>query len=138
MKFSTTSDGILLVYDISRSKWISIDRSNFYFGFQGAVTHRLWLDVIGNTPSIQSSYRLIRDTVITGVSVNSKNNTTSDIRIMKNTSTLVYEFSLSSEAGKSIDNLNVNLDKDDVIQVLIYNVTGAINYPVVSVEVAWR
>lgn len=139
-RLNQNSDGILIFYDRSRSVWISISREVISFGIDHRnISSSRWMQMSGKVLSNTSGYKIPRDGIITSISIQSQNNTTCDFRIRKNGNTSnLHTTSLTNQSGKSDDNLNININSDDWLQVLLDINNGDIDYPVLSIEVAWR
>lgn len=134
------SNGILQFYDVSRSRWLSVTRHNICFGLDHKnITDDRWFNMTGTVGSNTSGYRIPRDCIITCITVQSQNNASCNIIVRKNdvTSTIT-SVSLSSEKGKTSDNLDVELDADDRIQLFLQITSGNVDYPEVIIELAWR
>ena len=138
--FTQTTDGLLVFYDASRSMNISITRQNISFGINHkSISSDRFLYATGSTQTYSTGYRIYRNGVVTAMSIQSSNNASATISLRKNNlTTSLYDLQLNSESGKSVDNLNVLLSENDWLQVYIHNITLAINYPIVTLEMAWR
>lgn len=136
--FNQTIDGILLFYDNIRTKWLSTSRESFLFGInhKNITTERYML--IGEVVASATGIRIPRNATITSISVQTKNTTTGSFKIRKNDSSVdLLTLTLSSEQGKSQNNISIDINQDDWLQVLISPVT-AIDYPILNLELAWR
>ena len=138
--FRQDSNGILQLFDSSRSQWLSVTRSNIYFGINHSnVSCNRWFDSIASVGSNTSSYRIPRNCTITSITIQSQNIANAEIGIRKNNITTdITNIPLSHESGKTLDNLNIELNQNDNIQVFLHVNTGNIDYPVVNIELAWR
>ena len=132
-------NGFLCIYDASRGKWLSVNRNTFIFGRKGNSSDQYLSYYAGNLVSNSSGLRLIRNATITGLTIQSDTISTFDISILKNkiTTPVVYTGSVLAGYGISIDNLNIDMNKDDFIQSLITALGTAVN-PVVILEYSWR
>ena len=45
---------------------------------------------------------------------------------------------LNNEIGKSLEDLNINLDINDYLQCYLEINSGNVDYPILLVELAWR
>jgi len=137
--FNQTSDGILLFYDTNRTKWLSTSREVFSFGIDHRnITSERYMETVGVITS-STGIRIPRNASITSIAVQTSNVATGVFRIRKNdVVTDIATLSLTSEQGKTQDNLSLDIDKDDWIQVLASPGAGQIDFPVLTLEIAWR
>lgn len=78
---------------------------------------------------------MLRDDIITGITAQTNSNDSWNLLILKNDgSTSIAHITLSNEAGKHANNINVN--EGDFIQA--YCLGSNINNPLASREFAWR
>lgn len=135
-----SSSGILFFKDSTLNSWISTSSIFISFGInQKNISSERWLTTI--SPSNINGFRLIRDAVIKSVSVNSQTNTNCSFIIKrKNDPTQeVYNITLTNESGKTLDNVNLKLNKDDIIQCYLKpHIDFDIDYPEVNIEIFWR
>jgi len=129
-------DGILYAYDGSRSKWLSVDRNNISWARALNATTNEYLRA-HNSASINNGYRMIRNATITAVSAQTNAAQSWQLLILKNDGTTSITFlTLTSEEGKHVNNVNIDVNEGDFIQA--YCLGTLINHPLASIEFAWR
>ena len=133
-------NGIFLFYDNSRNKYLSTSRESFSFGMNNRnISNDRWLTVISGIYSNLSGYRTYRNSTITSMSVQTQNSSDCIFHIRKNGVTSNFSpISLNNEKGKSLDNLDINLDVNDYLQCFLEVNSGNVDYPVLLIELAWR
>jgi len=131
-------DGIVYVYDATRSKWISINRMLLTFGRRGR-TRRQWLHFGGGSlPSNNSGFRLPRNAVILSLSGQFDSTGTGTFQLRKNDSASnIATLSVSSALGNHDTSLNVDLNEGDYLQCK-FQASTACEDPMLVVEIAWR
>lgn len=130
-----TSSGVWVGYDTNRSKWLSAFREKIFFSTNHKnVGNSRWM-AFENIPSNLGGYSTLRDATITSLKLYNSATTIASVKIYKNFSE-IYTVSLSTESSKTIDDINIDVDENEGIQVEI--VSGSLDYPVVSIELAWR
>lgn len=134
-----TFNGVLMYFDPDRQKWLSVGRQFLNFGLDNKnIGANRWLSVVGKSYSNTTGYRLIRNATITAVSIQTQHNTNCMFSIKKNfNAPSILDIILNNETGKEMDNLNFDLDKGDILQVLIESGSN-LNYPELLIEFAWR
>lgn len=140
--FNQDINGILKFYDNSRSMWISVAREVFSFGINHRdLNHSRYMFTAGKVATMSTGYRVPRDAVVTSITAQTRNSATCGFKLRKNNSaTDLYTLSLSSEQGKTQDNLAIlTVDEDDWMQIFM-NITGSnlVDFPVVDIELGWR
>ena len=136
------ANGILLFLDRSRSKYLSTSREVFTFG----INHKnlsaiMWLMATGRVRTITTGYKIPRNATITSVTVQTTNTVTNaSFNILRNNTTVppLTTLTLLGQVSASVDNLNININKDDWLQCRLIPVAGVVNYPLVVLELAWR
>jgi len=136
-------DGVLYCYDSTRLKWLSVQRELLVFGRKGRLTNG-WLSFgVGSLPSNNSGYRLLRNGVIIGMSVQCDKtvvNGSADIHVRRNDASpnITTLTILSGTYGSSDTNYNVNVLADEFLQCRVAKATsGGIEDPVVMIELAY-
>lgn len=134
------SNGILLFYDNSRSKYLSSSRESFSFGLPNRnISSNRWLMITSGIYSNLSGYRTYRNATITSLSVQTENLSYCTFYIRRNgTGSNIYPITLNNETGKSLDNLDENLNINDYLQCYLVINSGNVDYPNLLVELAWR
>jgi len=136
-------DGLLYVYDAVRLKWLSVNRELLVFGRKG-VSKNTWLSFcVGNLPSNNSGFRLMRNGVITSISAHADTtvvNGNADIHVRRNdASPNIATLTMASGThGTSDTNYNVNVLKDEFLQCYLEkSTTGGVEDVVVMMEMAY-
>lgn len=135
------SQGIVLFRDSSRNKDLSIDRETFSFGIDHRnITGKRWMKLIGSVIASTSGYKVPRDATITSMTVQSQNNIIQGrFNIRKNNSaTNVYTGIITSNNEFINNNLNIDINGGDYIQLFMSILSGNVDFPVVTIEIAWR
>ena len=134
------SNGIFLFYDNSRNKYISSSRESFSFGMDNRnISNNRWLTVTSGIYSNLSGYRTYRNSIITSMSIQTQNSSDCIFHIRKNgVSTNISPITLNNEIGKSLDNLDINLNINDYLQCYLEINSGNVDYPILLIELAWR
>jgi len=134
------SDGLAAVYDVSRSKHLSAARPVFTFGFNHRrAKPNFYLRSTGDLPSSASGYLLPRNATVTAITVKLADVGTGslDVQVERGgTFLLVSSVTLTGEDEKVLTGLDVDVQAGDALAVRVG--TGPVNFPVVSVELAWR
>lgn len=133
---SSDSNGIMTYYDNMRSMSLSTHRNTITFGINHAdITGSRYMTLISNTSSLNSSYAVFRNGIITALSIKCKNIANGQFKIFSN-DVEIYSTNLLNESVKIIDDLTVNFSANDIIRCMVISSSG-INYPVVMIEMAW-
>jgi len=131
-------DGILCIYDSTRAKWLSVQRQFLVFGRRRRVRNQYLNFCVGNLPSKNSGFRLVRDACIVSISGHLDNNGTCNMHVRRNDSaTNIASLSISSALGASDVSANVNLNADDYLQSYL-SASSDVEDPVCIIEIAWR
>ena len=131
-------NGILYLYDSSRSKWISTLRQVVGFGINHKnVKSPRWMGLIGKVKTPYSGYRIPRDGVITAVTVQLSQNGSATFQIRKNSSSIIHTLTLSSQNGLTQDSLDIEINSGDYLQCRVMP-SPSVSYPIVMVEISWR
>lgn len=131
-------DGIFCIYDNTRSKWLSIERSMLVFGRAGKSKDQYLPFYVGSLPSNNSGLRMMRNATIVGISGQLDNSGTCNFRIRKNdVTTDIVTLTLASVIGDQDATLNIDVSQGDYLQSYIEN-ANKVDDPVVMVEIAWR
>lgn len=133
----TVKGGIPFVYDTDRSKFVSIERKFLTFGRQGKSKNQYLNFGVGELPSNNSGFRMIRDAVITGLAGNLTNTGNCVVTVRKNNEATNIASLAISTVGNQVASLNINVDRGDYLQGYIEAPTK-VDDPVTIVELAWR
>jgi len=128
------NNGISLIFDNTRSKWLSTSRNCVDFFINNDVIYDQWM--IHNMWSNLQGYNIDRNSTITLISTQTKNNTSGIFKIITN-NTVLYSIELNNESKKIIDDLNIDISTDNSIKVLL-EVKNTVKYPILKIEYAWR
>ena len=133
--------GILLFYDQSRSTYISTDRETYRFGIGHVNINRpRWMILTGGGNTLTNGNLVPRNGVITCLSVSTKNTTTDCVFKIRSliAGPDITSISLLGTSSNVIDNLAININQNDRIRVFADVISGKLDYPELSVEIAWR
>ncbi len=131
-------DGILCIYDSTRSKWLSVQRQFLVFGRRRNVSNQYLNFCIGNLPSRNSGFRLVRDACIVSISGQLDSSGTCTMQVRRNdTATNISTLDITTSVGNSDTSININLSADDYMQCRIAAASD-VEDPVCLVEIAWR
>ena len=134
------SNGLLKFYDTTRHIDVSVMRTDMNFGInRPKITGKRWLSTTGKVLTNFNGNRVIRDGVITAITVQCLDFTRSEFYIRKvGSSSDLYMLNLNGVKGKTVDNLSILINADDVIQCYVQVVSGFLYYPELTLEIAWR
>ena len=138
--FRQLSDGILLYYDDSRNKFLSTARETISFGLNRRnVSTDMWLTTIASIPSNNSSYKLPRNGTIVSSTIQTQTPANCTFHFRKNgIATDIYTLQLIGSSSLVDNNVNIDVDTNDWIQVFMSVQSGNVDYPVLTIEFAWR
>jgi len=131
--------GILTFWDTSRSMFVGVDRENYEYG----INHKnirvpMWMMITSRIKSLAKGNVIPRNAMITCLTASAKALTNCEFEIyinnVLNTSVVMLT------ANKHIDeSLSIPLNLGDELSVLCNPLNGqVINYPSLTIEVAWR
>lgn len=130
--------GLLWVYDGSRSKWLSVDRFKPSAAEKGRVRNK-YLRVYDSQVMNLSGWRLPRDATLVGITAQTRDVYTWNLRVRKNKSdTNIASLVMTAEEGNHSTSLDIDLDEGDRLHFYADTPSGAIRDPLVWVEIAWR
>lgn len=130
-------DGILYVFDGSRSKWLSVDRVMIGWGRNSNNTTDEYLRQFNGSLSDENGWRMIRNGTITAITAQTNASSSWTLEIRKNDDiTNILILDLTSEEGKHNNNVNIDVNEGDFIQAFC-NGTDISN-PQTLIEIAWR
>ena len=134
----SVKDGELVIYDATRSKWISIARDAFVFGRRGNSKDQYLTFSAGALASNNSGLRMGQDATIVGITAQLDASGTCDIRVRKNDAAgNIASLSIAAALGAQDMTLNVDLAQGDFLQCYI-EATTAVEDPMVIVHIAYR
>ncbi|WP_299160609.1 hypothetical protein [uncultured Tenacibaculum sp.] len=132
-----STDGILYIYDNTRTKWLSVHRTMVGWGRNSNNTTNEYLRQFNGAQSNNNGWRMIRNGTITAISAQTNINQTWTIEIRKNdVTTVITSLTMTSVQGNHNNTINVNVNEGDFIQA--YCNGNSIDFPQVLIEIAWR
>lgn len=128
-------EGILYIYDDSRTKWISLQRYNVMFGAKRA--DGMFLGINDFTSNL-SGWPALRDCCITGVTAQASGGySAKKFYILQNNNQIpVFEFNLSSHYYAN-GNLNLPFDANDLIKILASSEYATTTNVIINLEIVW-
>lgn len=134
-------DGLLYLYDGTRTKWLSVDRIMLGWGRNSNNTTNEYLRQFNGAPSNNNGWRIIRNGTITAISAQSNINQDWTLEIYKNdanqaTTTPITSLTMTNEQGNHLSNINIDINEGDFIQA--YCNGASVDYPQALIEIAWR
>jgi len=131
-------DGILCIYDSTRSKWLSVQRQFLVFGRRGNSRNQ-YLGFYGSRlVSNNSGLRMARAATIVSMAGQIDASGTCTFNIRRNdTATNVENLTIAAAVGNEDISKNTDLNSGDFIQCQI-GATTAVNDPIIVIEIAWR
>jgi hypothetical protein len=137
---SIAQNGILMIHDNNRNKQLSVGRNLLSFSIPHRKVNPIrWLKYNNTMNSNVSGFRFIRNATIVGITVQTNGVGTGSFEVIEKvnaTSNIATTVTLTSESYKVIDNINIDINKNSIIEVK--SVSGEFSYPTFTVEFAWR
>lgn len=122
--------------NIRSNKWVSVDRQSLIFNRNRKNLLTQYLQ-FGSIPSSLHSQKILRNSTITAISVQTQNVCNAWFRIRKNgVAADLHSIQLSGVDSRIRDNITVDLVKGDYLQVYMEVTSGNVDYPVVLIEYA--
>ena len=122
--------------DIRSNKWVSVDRQSMVFSRQRSNLDTQYLQFAAIPTSIHSQ-RILRNSTITAISIQTNNPCNAWFRIRKNGVAIdIHSIQLSAVDSRIRDNITVDLVKGDYLQVYMEVTSGRVDYPVMLIEYA--
>ncbi|WP_282118155.1 beta strand repeat-containing protein [Maribacter aquivivus] len=135
--FVSNDDGILYIYDGTRSKWLSVDRTMVGWGRNSNNTSNEYLRQFNGALSNQNGWRIVRNGTITAISAQSDIDQTWTFEVRKNdATTVIASITMTGVQGNHNNTLNVDINEGDFIQA--YCNGTSVDYPETLIEIAWR
>jgi hypothetical protein len=133
-------DGNVIFYDDVRGKDLSVARHNLqFFSHQKKLIGKKWLEYASRLPSNLNSFMAQRNLTITNVSINIQSYARCIFRIYLNDNqSSIYSLNVVNEQSIVMDNLNIDVDKLDIIKCELEITSGFVDYPILNLEYAWR
>jgi len=130
-------NGIIYFYDRSRSKWLSITREFIFFNINhNNLQTSQWMIHNGIRSNIQG-YFISKNSTIISASFLSNNDSNSKIKLYNNDLNIL-NISISNQNKKIIEDLNLDIDKNQTIKTLLEIKNDIINFPTLKLELCWR
>lgn len=131
--------GQLYTYDLATDRWLSVQRQTLFFGRVGTTADQ-YLSMATGVVSDGVGYRLPRNAVITGMSVQSSTSKNYIIHIRKNDNETDLVSMVVAGFGASLTVLDQVIYTPDFVQCYLeFTGTGfGVDNPIVMVELAWR
>jgi hypothetical protein len=129
--------GILYTYDGTRSKWLSVERTQ-YIAAKNGNANDIYLRFADAIPSSETGVRIMRNATIVGLFAQTDVNETWILEVRRNgVVTVLTSLTMTGVSGNQATNINVDLAAGDELQ-LFANTTGNIKSPIAGIEIAWR
>ena len=132
-------NNMLCIYDSTRAKWLSVQRSTFAFGRSGSTKNQYLSFFAGNVVSNLSGLLMPYNATIVSISgqLSAIGTCNMDIRL-NNTATNSLILALSTVIGASSISSNLDMNAGDLMQAFLDTTTAGVSNPIMFVEVAWR
>jgi hypothetical protein len=133
-----TYNGMLYVYDSTRSKWLSVHRDVLVFGRRRNVRNQFLNFGVGNLASNNSGYRIPRNATIVAMTGQLDANGSCDMRVRRNdTAVNIATLNITSANGASDVSTNIDINANDYLQSYL-SASSSVNDPVFMIEIAYR
>jgi hypothetical protein len=133
------TDGILYIYDGTRSKWLSVSRFMVGWGNTGNVTATTYLNQFSSSSSLNNGWKMMRDGTITGITVQSNTAQTWTLQIRKGDfAAPITSLVITAAAGGTSILENIDVSAGDFLQAVVSASSGNVSNPQVLIEIAWR
>jgi hypothetical protein len=131
-------DGLLYIYDSTRTKWLSVHREILVFGRRRSVRNQYLNFAVGNLSSNNSGYRIPRNATIVAMTGQLDANGTCDMRVRRNdVATNIATLTITSANGAIDVSTNIDVNANDFLQSYL-SASSSVQDPVFMVELAWR
>lgn len=128
---------IMYMYDVGRAMWLSVQRQYLTFGRRNDTRNQYLNLGVGNMPSNNSGFRMIKNGAIVGLSAQVDDNSTCQFQVRSNDQPgVVASIDLSNELGAVNNSLGVAFDQDDYLQAYLSS-SSNVPDPVMIVEIAY-
>jgi hypothetical protein len=130
-------DGVMYSYDGTRSKWLSVDRKQYWAARDNGGVSNTYLYALDSVPTSVTGYRVLRNGTITGLVAQTSANSTWTLQVRRNgVVTAIATLSLSATTGSQTTTTNVDVSQGDRLQLFASG--SSIANPVAGLEIAWR
>jgi len=131
-------DGMLFIYDSTRTKWLSVQREVLVFGRRRKVKNQYLNFAVGNLASNNSGYRIPRNATIVAMTGQLDSNGTCDMRVRRNdTATNIATLSISNSNGAVDISTNIDINANDYLQSYL-SASNRVEDPVFMITIAYR
>jgi hypothetical protein len=131
-------NGVLCIYDGSRSKWLSVSRPTLAFGRSRKSKNQYLNFWVSETNSNMSGIRMPRNATIVSLSGQFETSGTGTFEIRKNDAIdVVASLDITSDVGNSNINIDTDVSEGDFLQCYISSYDG-VDTPIIFIELAWR
>ena len=131
-------DGLLYIYDSTRTKWLSVHREILVFGRRRSVRNQYLNFAVGNLASNNSGYRIPRNATIVAMTGQLDANGSCDMRVRRNdVPTNIATLSITSANGSVDTSTNIDINANDFLQSYL-SASSSVQDPVFMIEIAWR
>ncbi|SOU86649.1 hypothetical protein [Tenacibaculum dicentrarchi] len=135
--FVDSTNGILYIYDGTRMKWLSVDRTMIGWGRDNNNTTDQYLRQFNGAPSNKNGWRMIRNATITAITAQTDIDQTWTLEIRKNDgTTAIASLIMTNQQGNHNNILNIDVNEGDFIQA--YCNGTSVDFPQTLIEIAWR
>ncbi|MCD8451985.1 hypothetical protein LNI90_07800 [Tenacibaculum dicentrarchi] len=135
--FVDSTNGILYIYDGTRMKWLSVDRTMIGWGRDSNNTTDQYLRQFNGAPSNKNGWRMIRNATITAITAQTDIDQTWTLEIRKNDgTTAIASLIMTNQQGNHNNILNIDVNEGDFIQA--YCNGTSVDFPETLIEIAWR
>lgn len=135
--FISSDDGILYIYDGTRNKWLSVDRTMIGWGINNNNATYRYLKQFNGADSDKNGWRMIRNGTITSITAQTDSDNTWVLEIRKNDSvTPIATLNINNTTGNHNTALDIDFDEGDYLQA--YCNGEDVNRPETLIEIAWR
>jgi len=131
-------DGIMYMYDGTRTKWLSVHRETFAFGKDGPSKNVYMRLFGGRISSNNSGIRMYRNATVVAMSCQLKASGTGNLHLRKNDgSSDIATLAITATNGAHTTSTDLNIAAGDFLQAYV-GASVAIDDPLFTIEVAWR
>ncbi|MCG8827775.1 hypothetical protein G1J88_05150 [Tenacibaculum dicentrarchi] len=135
--FVDSTNGILYIYDGTRMKWLSVDRTMIGWGRDNDNTTDQYLRQFNGAPSNKNGWRMIRNATITAITAQTDIDQTWTLEIRKNDgTTAIASLTMTNQQGNHNNAVNIDVNEGDFIQA--YCNGTSVDFPETLIEIAWR
>ncbi len=131
-------NGMLYIYDSTRTKWLSVHRDVLVFGRRRNVRNQFLNFGVGNLASNNSGYRMPRNATIVAMTGQLDANGTCDMRVRRNDAALnIATLTITAASGAIDVSTNIDINANDYLQSYL-SASSSVQDPVFMIEIAYR